>query len=421
MPQLWAGVDAGKTHHHCVVLDSTGKTLLSRRLANRETDIRRLLTDIASLQAGADTVWATDLNYGGAGLLHAVLTDTRQQLHYISGRAVYHAALTYRGEAKTDAKDAGIIADQARVRTDLTAIRPVDEVSAELRLLSARREDLVHDRTRTVNRLRALLTHYFPSLEAAFNYAGTKTPVVLLTRYQTPAAIKKMGERRLATWLKGQGCWKSADVAAAAVRAAAEQDTAVPGEAAAARMVGHIARDLLRIREQIADVKAEITAMLPNNPLAEPLMSIPGFGARLTADVLAIVGTDLTHFESADRFASYAGLAPVPRDSGKISGNHHRPRRYDRRLLNACYQAAFIAARRCPVSKAFYERKRREGKSHKQALIALARRRINVMWAILRDGSTYIPAEPAALARRVSPRPGSAMMQKEGRRLIGNG
>lgn len=412
MPQQFAGVDAGKTHHHCVVVDGAGKTLLSRRLANRETDIRHLLADVAGLRDGAETVWATDLNYGGAGLLHAVLTDTRQQLHYISGRAVYHAALTYRGEAKTDAKDAGIIADQARVRTDLAAIRPVDEVSAELRMLAARREDLVHDRTRAVNRLRAVLSHYFPSLEAAFNYAGTKTPVVLLTKYQTPAAIRRVGERRLATWLKGQGCWKSADVAAVAVRAAAEQNTPVPGEAAAARMVSHIARDLLRIREQIAEVKAEIMAVLPKNPLAEPLMSIPGFGARLTADVLAIVGSDLSHFQSPDRFASYAGLAPVPRDSGKVSGNHHRPRRYDRRLLNACYQAAFIAARRCPVSKAFYERKRREGKSHKQALIALARRRINVMWAILRDGSTYRSADPIMLIPRGDARPlGSEMMQ----------
>jgi transposase len=84
-------------------------------------------------------------------------------------------------------------------------------------------------------------------------------------------------------------------------------------------------------------------------------MTVPGFGPRLAADFLAATGADLAAFESADRLASFAGLAPVPRDSGKISGNHHRPRRYDRRLLNACFQAAFIAARMCPVSKSFYE------------------------------------------------------------------
>ncbi|KJL45006.1 IS110 family transposase [Microbacterium trichothecenolyticum] len=393
MPQLWAGIDAGKSHHHCVAIDGDGNKLLSRRFANREPEIRTLLGDVASLPGGVEVAWATDLNHGGTGLLRAVFTEHRQPLHYISGRAIHHAAHTYRGEAKTDAKDAVIIADQARIRRDLNLMRPVDDLTAELRLLSARREDLVHDRTRTVNRLRAILLHYFPTLEAAFNYATSKGPLILLTKYQTPGAIRRVGHRRITTWLKGKHCRKATDVATIALQAAAEQHATVAGEAAAARLVGTIARDLLRLREQILEVEAEITAVLPANPLAASLMSIPGFGPRLAADFLAATGTDLSYFETPDRLASFAGLAPVPRDSGKISGNHYRPRRYDRRLLNACFQSAFIAARNCPTSRAFYERKRSEGKSHKQALIALARRRINVIWAVLRDGTVF--AAPA--------------------------
>lgn len=51
-----------------------------------------------------------------------------------------------------------------------------------------------------------------------------------------------------------------------------------------------------------------------------------------------------------------------------------------------------------PASKAYYDRKRNEGKSHKQALLALARRRVNVLWAMIRDGECYQPAQPAAAA-----------------------
>nr|WP_253259906.1 IS110 family transposase [Subtercola boreus] len=391
MPQLWAGIDAGKTEHHCIVLNADGTKLLSRRFANREGEILTLMGDVASLPGGTDVAWATDLNHGGTGLLQSLLGSHKQPLHYIPGRAIHHASLTYAGEAKTDARDAVVIADQARIRHDVNLMRQPDEVTVELRLLSARREDLVHDRTRAVNRLRALMAHYFPSLEAAFNYATTRGPLVLLTKYQTPAAIRRIGERRLATWLKGQECRKSAVIAAAAVQAAHEQTAVVVGEAAAARLVSRFARDLLRIRDELSELEAEIETALKGNVLAVPLMTVPGFGMRLTADFLAATGTDLMAFETPDRLASFAGLAPVPRDSGKISGNRHRPRRYDRRLLNACFQAAFIAARTCPVSRAFYERKRREGKSHKQALIALARRRINVIWAILRDGTSYRP------------------------------
>lgn len=71
---------------------------------------------------------------------------------------------------------------------------------------------------------------------------------------------------------------------------------------------------------------------------------------------------------------------------------------YSRRLLRVCYLAAQVAAYHCPVSTAFYQRKRAEGKSHKQAILALARRRLNVLWALMRDNRTFEadPPQPAA-------------------------
>ena len=128
------------------------------------------------------------------------------------------------------------------------------------------------------------------------------------------------------------------------------------------------------------------------------LLSMPGFGVVLAAMFLANTGADLHAFETVDRLASLAGLAPAPRDSGRISGNHHRPKRFNRRLMRTCYLAALSSLKNSPASRAFYDRKRAEGKSHKQALIALARRRINVLWAMLRDRTTYQEPLPPALA-----------------------
>jgi hypothetical protein len=62
-------------------------------------------------------------------------------LLYLSGRALNRAAGGYRGEGKTDARDAAIIADQARMRRDLHPLRPGDEVVVELKLLTTRRAD----------------------------------------------------------------------------------------------------------------------------------------------------------------------------------------------------------------------------------------------------------------------------------------
>ncbi|MCB5276045.1 hypothetical protein BJG92_03600 [Arthrobacter sp. SO5] len=123
---------------------------------------------------------------------------------------------------------------------------------------------------------------------------------------------------------------------------------------------------------------------------------MPGFGPVLAAEFLGATGGDLTVFETADRFAGVAGLAPAPRDSGRITGNHHRPRRYGGRLLRVFYLSGLSTLKSCPASRGYYDRKHAEGKTHIQAMLSLARRRLNVLWAMLRDGTTYTPVTARA-------------------------
>jgi transposase len=393
MPRFWAGVDAGKTHHHCVVIDQDGTRLLSRKVGNTEDEILAFLADVTGLTEG-EVVWATDLNQGGAALLIAVLAANGQPMLYIPGRTVHHAATTYRGDGKTDAKDAGIIADQARMRRDLAPARGGDEIAVELRMLAAHRADLVADRTRTINRLRATLLEYFPGLEAAFDYAQRKAAVLLLTEYQTPDQLRRAGISRVTAKLRKTGARQPEQIAQVAVDAAHAQHTVVPGQDAAAMIVKRLANEVLRLREEVEEVESQLETRFRRHRHAESLLSIPGFGPLLAAEFIAFTGGTLATFESADRLAGIAGVAPVPRDSGRISGNLHRPKRYSRRLLRVCYLSAEVAARHHPESRAYYERKRREGKNHKQAILALARRRINVIWALLRDGTTFHQESP---------------------------
>lgn len=396
MPRLWAGVDAGKTHHHCVVIDEDGARLLSRKITNDEDEILTLLADVIDLAMDGEVVWATDLNQGGAALLIAVLASNGQPMLYIPGRTVHHAATTYRGDGKTDAKDAGIIADQARMRRDLTPARGADEIAVELRMLAAYRSDLVADRTRAINRMRAALLEYFPGLEATFDYAQRKAAVLLLTEYQTPEQLRRAGVTRVTAKLRKLGARLPEQIAQAAVDAAHAQRTVVPGQDAASIIVKRLAGEVLRLREEVEEVESQLETRFRRHRHAESLLTIPGFGTLLAAEFIAYTGGTLTAFESADRLAGIAGVAPVPRDSGRISGNLHRPKRYSRRLLRTCYLSAEAAARSHPESRTYYDRKRHEGKTHKQAILALARRRINVIWALLRDGTTFHQESPTS-------------------------
>lgn len=227
MPAVWAGIDSGKRAHHCVVIDQTGEILLSQRIDNDETVLLEIIATVTEIADGHEVVWATDLNSGGAALLISLLVDHGQQLLYIPGRIIHHAAATYRGDGKTDAKDARIIADQARMRTDLQPVRDGDQISIDLKLLTARRLDIIHDRVRAINRLRATMLEYFPALERAFDYSKSKAALTLLSTYQTPGALRRRGVTRLAAWLKARGCRNSATVAQKAIDAAREQETCV--------------------------------------------------------------------------------------------------------------------------------------------------------------------------------------------------
>lgn len=122
-------------------------------------------------------------------------------------------------------------------------------------------------------------------------------------------------------------------------------------------------------------------------------------GPVLGSEFLVAVG-DLSAFSSADQLAAYAGLVyaglvPAAYDSGKRVGNHRRMRGGNKVLKRVFYQSAFASLRGSPHSRAFYDRKRREGKKHTQALIALARRRVNVLWAMLRDETTFTVSSAA--------------------------
>lgn len=237
MPQIWGGVDIGKEHHHCVVVDERGERLLSCRVFNDEPALLELIADVLALCE--DARWAVDINHGGAALLIGLLLSHDQPMVYITGLAVHQASATYPGRGKTDETDAFVIADQARMRQDLGLLRPGDEIAVNLRTLTARRLDLVNDRTRQTNRLRAQLLEFFPALERALNL-GKKGPVTLLTGYQTPAAIRRSGARRIGTWLKNRKVKNATTLAETAVETARAQHTALPGGTLAAAVVARI-------------------------------------------------------------------------------------------------------------------------------------------------------------------------------------
>jgi transposase len=140
----------------------------------------------------------------------------------------------------------------------------------------------------------------------------------------------------------------------------------------------------------------QIAQAFEQHPNAASIQSMPGFGPILGAGLLVAAG-DLRAFPSAGHLAAAAGLVPVPNDSGRRSGNLHRPHRYSRPLRRVFYLSAQTSMMREGPNREYYLKKRQHGRTHSQAVIALARRRVDVLWALLRDDRTWQQAPPQSM------------------------
>jgi transposase len=383
------GLDVGKHQHHAVATDRQGTVLVDRIVANEEPALGALLDDLEAIGA---VLVVVDQPASIGALPVAIAQQRGLTVSYLPGRTMRQVAGTFPGEAKTDARDAAIIAAAARTMPHtIRALAPVDAHVADLRLLCGFDDDLGQQVTALTNRMRGLLSTVHPPLERVLGPRLADAGVLaLLQRRPTPAALRTAGAGRITTLLTRHGS-RRATVLAADIRAALDQQTVeVAGTGALATILPQLAGQLQLLLAQRRAIGTQIERVVVQHPLCPILRSLPGFGVRITARTLVeLAGKE---FVSAAHLASYAGVAPVTWQSGSSIRRQRRPRKGNKSLKNAFYQAAFAALAH-PPSRAYYTRKRQEGHRHEQALLALARRRTDVLYAMIRDGTPYhVPA-----------------------------
>jgi transposase len=394
--QTSVGIDVAKEFHWVSVtvpdlVSGKAVEVVSRRVGNDPDAITAVIEQIQSITAehGPVTV-GLDVLGGIARLVEVMVLQAGLDLVHVPGLAVKTARRATRGGAhKSDPRDARVIADLVRARDDLRPVTAASEAEVTLGLLVSRRRELVVDQTRRISRLRDLLCSIHPGLERVIDPTH-KVDLVLLGRYVTPAEIRRAGQARITSHLLRSGRHRRDLVdrlVTAALAAAQGQRITVPGEQVAAAIIKDLAVEALHAKTKINQLDSQIGELLDSHPDAALVRSLPGMGATLTAEFLAAAG-GITRFSSGDQLASAAGLAPALQQSGKVR-YLQRATSGDRTLKMIFYQAAFCALQRDPASRAYYDRKRREGKTHHQAVIALARRRVNVLHAILRTRQPY--------------------------------
>src|SRR3954449_8767483 len=129
--RYWVGFDVGKAFHWVCVLDDEGEEVLSRKVEATEEDLEVVCSEVERL--GGQRTVGIDLLGGPATLMEAVLLERGERIFHVPGTAVNRARDAYPAEAKSDSKDARVLADQLRLRrSSLHEVRPKDEATAEM-------------------------------------------------------------------------------------------------------------------------------------------------------------------------------------------------------------------------------------------------------------------------------------------------
>ena len=391
---VFCGVDVGKGVHHACALDPSGRRLYDRALPNDEAALRAV---IGGLAEHGRVLVVVDQPASIGALVIAVARSMGVDVAYLPGLAMRRIADLHPGQAKTDARDAWVIADAARSMPHTLRRVGTDEATvADMGVLAGYDDDLAAQATRLTNRLRDALLHIHPALERLLGKHLDRIGVLdVLVDASTPQLLALLGTDAIAATM-APGSPRLAKTLPAKITAAlTEQTVVVPGTVAFGRVISGVAVQLREILGERAAVAKDLEALLEAHPLSQVLTSMPGVGFRTAIKILTIIG-DGSGFPTAGHLASYAGLSPVTRRSGSSIKGETRSRRGNRALKSALFLSAF-ASLSDPASRAYYDRKRAEGKQHNAALVCLARRRVDVLFAMLRDHQTYQhPTENAA-------------------------
>ena len=389
---IYVGIDWAEAHHDICVLDETGAVLAKRRIAEGLAGVGQLHAMLADHAQEPDQVVVgieTD-----RGLLVGALLAAGYQVYAINPLAAsrYRERHVTSG-AKSDPGDAKVLADL--VRTDRHNHRPAagdSELAASLQVLARAQQNLIWSRQRLVNQLRNNLREYYPAALAAF---GTElahpTTLGVLDAAPTPAIGRTLSRAKLVAILRRAGRERGLEEKAAAIQTQLRaRQLAAPAlvDAAYGTIVASTVRILREVNAELASLETELAPSFEKHPDAEIYRSLPGLGFVLGARVLSEFGDDRTRFAHPKARKNYAGSSPITKASGTRRVVLARMAR-NRRLADACHQWAFCALRSSAGAHDYYRVLRQRGKTHHQALRALANRLVGILHGCLDHRETY--------------------------------
>jgi transposase len=389
---VFVGIDWSEHHHDVCVIDDRGIQLAKTRVLEGIEGMVKLhetIADHADEPEGVIIGIETD-----RGLLVGALVAAGYRVFAINPLSVnrYRDRHATSG-AKSDPGDAKVLADI--VRTDRHNHRPVagdTELAESIKLLARTHQSFVWERQRHANRLRSALREFYPqALEAFGTELASADAVAVLELAPTPELGRRLSRSKIAAALRRAGRQRNLQARSEQIQQSlrSEQLRAPEGiERAYGVIVSSLVGLIDGLNGQISGLQQELERSFEQHPDAEVLRSLPGLGIVLGARVLGEFGDDPTRYADVRARRNYAGTSPITRASGTRRVVLARFARNER-LFDACFVWAFTSLTKSAGARRYYDLHRARGKTHNQALRALANRLVGILHGCLKRGEHY--------------------------------
>lgn len=387
--ELQVAVDVGSARHR-IAIGMSGKSLAEFDIGHNPAGLSEFFTRVREQERrhGATVCVAMEGHGGYARPLDRQVLAEGWRLYAINNLKFARFKEIFPAPAKTDAIDTRRMLQLMQMRDAmpiaqavLQEVAPIDAVHEELRALTRRRRQLVEERTRVSQRMQLELQSTVPGLLEITGQADNlwflhfllckpDLRQVLKIRRSTLLQIRGIGPK----YAECIGQWQRTALMSSAVRWSGP-------------MIQADARRILALRTAIADLEGEIEALTERSSLARRLRSMPGFGEACASELAGEIG-NIARFDDEASLAVYLGAAPLSDSSGKRTGAKI-PRQINSRARDALLRATVHHMGQVSLSRTFYERKVAQGKTHLQAVRALARHLVRIIFSMLTHDRDY--------------------------------
>ena len=390
---FFVGIDLHKETHTAVIIDCYNNKLGEITFANRPADFPKLVTKVKKSNADGKTiVYGLENAYGYGRALAVWLIDkgylVKDVNTAISHRQAKHRGAMYR---KSDSDDAEAIALATLNMLDKLPDACPNDAYWSLGQLVHRRDNIMKQRTRLVNQLHEQLHIAYPSYKLFFNDISRPTALYFWEHYPSREYLKGKSVEDLRAELIPVSHNKCSTKTCETILAG-DKVKNVDYQDARDMVTLSIVSDLQHYNEELDKVDKMLEKMYKD--MGCTLTTIPGVNVITAVKILSEIG-DIKRFSNANKLAQFAGIAPLHLSSsgkGKDMATKQGNRRLQATIYFLAIQMIQISSKgtpRHPAFRAYYEKRKAEGKTSQQALICISRRLISVIYGMLKSGTEY--------------------------------